>query len=254
VTEGSGAAPARGPAWAEAELAWPLALGAGFVGAALGRSSGVQLAAPMVAALGLLPLAQRLLALERRALFALCAVGWALGVYAGSLALALSLPGRDEPALLLEGLFGRELGFLAGTRSAPVGAGPGGPWVPLALALALAAAARPAAGLLLWLGAGWILDGLAAGALPWVRLAVERGVSPAAAAVMALPPHLALTLAGTLVAAGALAGRGPVLPLSDLPPARRILLVAGSGLGVLGALARPLALPAWSAWIAASLS
>ncbi len=225
----AGPAPAAEPRpvlrWFNTELAWPLAVAAGFVGTLLGLSSGLTGAGAVLALAAFLPLHLGLLRRERRILVALCGCAWLVAVSAAIVGSGLEHAPED---VLAQWPFGAQLSA--------------------ALERPDATLARDLVGALLLLGAmrigrgslGLFLCVLLGGAAVAGRLAgldLPTGGedwNPAAVVLAAWPPHLLLALCGAIVAGAVLADGRAVLPLSVLGEDRRHVLAAGAGILVMG--------------------
>lgn len=246
--------------WERPEVAWPLALLAGFGGTWIGIAGGVSIAvvggasglAAVVAATLFAPLWWQLHARGRPGLAAFAACAWALGIVAavvgamaewGVEAVEGGLPYAATHALLeLEPL-------LAGDVDA------GAELLPnvlrnLLLLLLVAALARPLRGLLALvpLAAGAGVIGSGAGR---VALRIEADDLSLAAA-SAIAPHLALGLAGALLVSAALADPHPLRPW-DGRSWRSRTLAAGVLLAVVGLLLEPWIAVGWGGWLGGRL-
>lgn len=235
------------PAWCVPEIAWFLALAGGCAAAWTGASTGVPGLGAALAALFALGYQTLLVRRSAEGTAGMAAAAAALGVIVA----AVGLAGQDgwEPTARA---FPPAAAYHA-RMIAPLLAGEGGPGLAAAVAGALAAAlllllARPSRGLFplaAGIAAASVL-GVAAAAVP-----AAGGEEPSVlTALEHLPPWGLLQVAGLLLAQAGLLGHEPLLPLDELRPARRRVLLLGAALLALGIVLEPLLARAWGAWAA----
>ncbi|MFT5285799.1 MAG: hypothetical protein ACI8TQ_001967 [Planctomycetota bacterium] len=236
-----------GPRWHQAELAWPIALFAGFAGSSLGVASGLPGVGPLAAMILFAPLYLGLIHRNRTGLAALISIGWLAAVGAaaagavldeGFSAIARSCPGSIglREAEILPWLEGDRSGPASGTflRNFYVGVG-------------LLLVARHSIGLVSL--AGLALCASAIGASVGWFATETLSMEPATACILGIPPHHAFSLAGLLLLVAVLSDRRQLLPLSEITDVRRNLMVAGAALLVLGFFVEPLLSRAWGTWM-----
>lgn len=242
---GPGAAPAPGEAWWQRfELAWPLAIVAGFGATWAGLALGFPGAAAILATALLAPSYVAQLARGRRVQAAVLALLWTLGIVGA--VVGVTLEGSLEPVLdALPGarlLVASELGASAATS--PLATLPRNLGV-VALVLILA---RPGWGLLALLASALLAGALAGVAASWSVEAVEAGWSPSLAALAGLPPHLLLALVALFLGAAALAepGLAPRFPFTEL---RRAMLWSAVGLAAVALGLQGWLVESWHGWL-----
>jgi hypothetical protein len=236
------------PAWTQPELAWPLALVAGFVGSTLGIRTGIPGTGALLA-LGLFsPLYLGLFGRGRIRLAALISIGWMAAV--GAAAAGSVLDGSfNEVARACPGAHSfRDLEirtWIEGERSGPE------TWPllrNLALTLLLLAAARPTRGFLTLLGLGVAASAVGCG-VGWFAEAADT-MDPAMACLFGIPPHCVFVLCGVALSGVALAERRPWIPAPGGGDQRRALIVAGLALAAAGLFLEPLLAATWGSWMA----
>lgn len=195
--------------WTRDELAWPLAILLGFGGAWSAQAvSQPWLAIALPAAL-FVPLQASLAARGRIGLAAWISLGWLAGIAGASAGGVLEADRvADRPEVVGAAHYASFFAVPSSTATSPA-AGPA--WVAwhaaaFGLALVLGRASRGALGLaLVAFGGGTLASAVTVAAFP----AIEAGVAPLWAALVATPPHLALelgALAMASVATGAPSG------------------------------------------------
>lgn len=253
VPAGADAAPpelpeAPVPRWQLPEVAWPLAIFAGFLGSAIGITTGVPFAGAALATLLFAPLYLALVVRERTMLAALVSVGW-LAALAGGAAgsvmesdftgVALACPGAREF---------RDTQILPWLEGGSVDPSASGPLLHLAGGLVVLLLGRFSFGVLA-LGALAVVASSLGASLGWFA---EQATSmePIWACLLGIPLHHALALIGLLALTTCLADRRRLLPVGELEPARRRLLLGGAALFALGLVLEPFAVSAWGTWLA----
>ncbi len=247
--------------WTEPEVAWPIALVAGFLGAYVGIAIPVPGMGMLVAVLAFAPL---YLVLQRRGrvrLAAVLAAGWIFGVGAATCAAVLDST-FSRVAEVVPGAWRFRDGELAPWLSGGTGV-EGSEWTRAlrnaGILAGILAVARPSRGLLSLLALGGAATAVGAGVGWFVDLALEQGGEPALLALMAVPPHYAfLTLGAALLAtvvadARPLFGGGRADGVREFDPHRRQLLAAGSVLAILGLALDPLLAARWGAWLGSTI-
>ena len=242
--------PPPAPRWTEPEVAWPLALLAGFAGTWAGLSTGIPGTAAVLATLGFAALHAGLLTrgLGHRA--ALSTLGWL-----GGIAVAVAGVSMEQglPSTITGLPFAR---VWAALRYDPwlVEGGPRGvdawPLAGAALALALPAlltlTARLGAGILALLGLALATGAMAGSSGPLAVALVERGWHPLQAVGLSWPPHTLAVLAASALWISAAAARRPW----DASSAdRRSLVLWGAGLALFGVLGELLGHGPWMSWV-----
>jgi hypothetical protein len=229
-------------AWTRGELAWPLALLAGFGGTWAGLATGLPFAASVIALVLLAPIHLTLVRLGRPGVGAVVALGALVGVIGAVIGAQLegATPGELAPSLVAAPHLGNELKALVGG----VG-GPSGPALALRAAVFAAAAAlsRPTRGIVP-LAVALVACGawaLAVGEL--VAAQVVLGAAPLTAVLVLWPPFLAAELAALTLAGAALAV-GAACP----PDRRRSQWLAGLGLELAALAAWSFAAAPWARW------
>ena len=226
------------------EIAWPLAILVGFLGAALGLATGFPGFVAVPATIGFAPLYMKLVGEERLVLAALTASAWTLAVAAAVLGTALETSvERVQRLLPLAAAYGRgELGFLDGRA-------PGSDLVTLPRNLLVVAAlvlcARPWRGVSALFLVGSVAATLSAGAAPLAAAGIEAGESPSVLFLRGWPPQLLVALIATVFLCTAVASPARLLPLSELAGVRRRLLFGGAGVAFAALLSQPLLAPLW---------
>ena len=236
-----------GPRWHQAELAWPLALLAGFAGSSIGIGTGLPGVGPLASMMLFAPLYLGLIHRNRTGLAALISLGWLAGVGAAAAGAVLD-EGFAAIARSCAGATGlREVEFLPwleGDRSGPTN---GSFLRNFYLGIGLLLVARHSIGLISLAGLAACASAVGA-SVGW--FATEAlSMEPATACILGIPPHYAFLLAGLLMLVAVLSDRRRLLPLSDITDVRRNLMVAGAALLVLGFLAEPLLSRAWGTWM-----
>jgi len=239
--------------WSQPEVAWPIAMLAGFGGIWLGIETGLPGLGPGVAAIAFTPLFVLLLRRRRGRLAGILMLGWCVGVAAGAVGgviqdgfptVADALPGARwwqrtevEP-------------WLVGERPADPGLRVGRNAIAVVVLLVLA---RPTLGLAsiaaLALGASAV--GAAVGR--FAERASADGGEPALWALSAVPPHYALAVVGLGLATAALAQPEPLRPFAELSDRRRRMLVGGTAAALAGVVSEPVVAPVWGGWLATAL-
>ncbi len=233
--------------WARAEVAWPLALLAGFGATWAGLATGVPSVAPILAMLCLAPIHLTLVRLGRPVAAALLGLGGLAG--AAGVVVGAVLEGAAEellPVLPLASILGREIPVLVhgepGWQAGQAGL------LRAAVFVVALAGARVSRGLV-----PLVVAFAAVGATAWgvgrvAAPAVAAGANPIASVLLAWPPQGAAELAALLLCGAALAGGA-----QDGRERRRSLLVGGLGLELAALLAWVLAAESWGRWAAHAL-
>jgi hypothetical protein len=226
--------------WTDAEIAWPLAILAGFAGTLGGIWSGLPGMPALLATAAFLPLWGRLVVAGQRTLAFLLGLAWCLGAAGAAGGAVFELDGATRVAETLP--FGARL--VAWRLYALSGAGPS---TSVLLALSLAAASGLAL-LALPLRGACALGAMAAlaqvfgcGAALTSLEAGRAGRDPTLALVLGWPPSEVLALGASSAVVAALAGAG----WERLGREQRRLLARGASV-TLGAIALdPLLEPLW---------
>ncbi len=235
----------RGLPWDQPEVAWALALAAGFAGTWLGIASKLPGLNALVATTLYAPLYLALLRRGRSGLAAFTSVSWCFGIVLAPLAAAHtdSFAAIAPRLLLARPYVDGELGLLVGGSDVDV---VGATLRNAVIAIVLIAVARPALGLGTLLGLALGVGTLGGGAAWFAERAVERGADPVAAALAGLAPFAVIQLLGLLLCAAALADP---TPLRDLAGTRRRMLVAGGLLLLAGLAIQPAIAAPWGEWL-----
>ena len=233
--------------WNQPEVAWPLALAAGFVGTWLGLLTGVPGLAQVVATAAFAPLYVRLLGRGQVLLAGWTSVAWMLAIAAAVAGVALGGSDQEVRGLLLV-----SDPALLGSLGLGDGSGPSTRALRLAWHLAgllvLLVLARPLRGVLGLGVVGLFVSGVSGAA---TAVAAEAGgtIDPLRACFLGWSPGLLLGLAGASMACAAVAAPGTLLPLSDLPRGRRRQLEGAVLAGAAALFFEPLYTPLWELWL-----
>ena len=239
------------PRWLEPEIAWPIAIFAGFLGSVAGIKMGVPGAGALVALICFVPLYRVMILRERTLAAALISIGWLAGIGGGAAgsvqessfeAVAAVSPGaeRFRDRQLQPWLAGEDRA--AAERATLVTAAGG---------FFLLLIARLSAGILSLAGLAVAVSAIGAGAGWFSTRAIS--LDPAWACFVGIPPHNALAMAGFLLITAPLADRRPLFPLRELDDVRRPMLLIGSALVGFALLLEPFLASAWGLWMSEAL-
>ena len=232
------------PTWAQPELAWPLAILAGFAGAWVGLQLQLPGVPESVACAAFAPLYLALLGLRGARLVAMLALGWVLGIAGAVQGAVLDDLGQNvRSALPLGGAY-RAMGLDPWLEP---GAQPlaRSIWVVCAWIVVTPALAWVSRGILSLLSIAMATGAVMAAAADWALRAVQAGSGPLTAALLCTSPMAAAEIAGVILASSAAAAwripaPGPVLR------GRRQLFLIGMGLALGTALAESWVGPYWA--------
>lgn len=242
---------APAPRWQEAEIAWPIAIFAGFLGSAIGAKSGIPLAGTLLALALFAPLYLGLVFRQRTLLAALVSVGWLTAVGAGVAGSVLE-GSFSEIATASPGALGfRDGQMLPWIQGEPPGSVGAAVLINLGVSLLVLVVARFSVGLLSLAGLAFLVSGIGA-AVGWFA-SEAISLEPAWACVVGTPPHRALGFLGLLSLTAVLADRRPLLPLRELGDSRRKLVLAGLGLLGVGVFSEPVFLSVWGSWLSEAM-
>jgi hypothetical protein len=237
--------PASEPAWRQPEVAWALAILAGFVGASVGlytRQPGLPEALSTAA---FVPLFLALLERRGALLVGLLGLGWGVGIAGAVVGAVLdersamvraALPlGRAYAALALDPYLGggaqegQALGSILGLA-----------WIAASLLGSLATR-----GVLGHLCVAVGLGAVSGATADWALRAVQAGAEPILASLLCFPPCALVALAGVILASAAVVrGRLPAAP--EERAHCRILLLVGLAAAVLALVVEPWVAPHWA--------
>jgi len=243
------------PAWARGDLAWPLALLAGFGGTWAGLATGAPWAAPLLALLLLAPVHLTFVRLGQPGVAAALGMGALVGVGAAIVGAALEGASSELPSAL-------PLAPWLGSEATRLVAG-GDAWRPLRATLFHAAAfgaalatARLSRGLGPLLVAILMVGASALGVGELAARAVAAGGSPLVSLLLAWPPPGVVELAAIALCGAALAGdpaQGDRGQGDRGREGRRALLLGGLLLELAALLAWAFAAEPWGRWAAQAL-
>ena len=238
---------APSPRWQEAEIAWPIAIFAGFLGSAIGAKSGVPTAGSFLALALFAPLYLGLVFRQRTLLAALVSVGWLTAVGAGAAGSVLEGNFSDIAAAspgAIEFRDGQMMPLIRGEQHGSMG------WsmtIGLGGSLLALVVARFSVGILSLAGLALLASAIGT-AVGWFA-AEAISLEPAWACVVGTPPHRALAFLGLLSLTAVLAERRPLLPLAGMTDSRRMMVFAGLGLLGVGLFSEPIFISVWGSWL-----
>ena len=235
------------PRWLEPEIAWPIAIFAGFLGSAIGAKSGVPTAGSFLAVALFTPLYLGLVFRQRPLLAALVSVGWLAAVGAGAAGSVLEGSFRDIAAASPGALGFRDAQILPWIQGEPAGSVGSSVLTTVGASLLILIVARISVGILSLVGLALLVSAIGAAVGWFAREAIS--LEPAWACVVGTPPHRALAFLGLLALTAALADRSPLLPLGEIGESRRKMILAGLGLLGVGLFSEPIFVSVWGSWL-----